>query len=110
MNWHASKGAAQSADAAGVTGTVAIQDVGGKTAPDLNCWPSPTTGILNVAFEADGPVDYRIIGADGSLAVQGQWPGQVGQAQQTVGHLASGTYILQVVSGTAIATRRFVVD
>jgi 5-hydroxyisourate hydrolase-like protein (transthyretin family) len=68
-------------------------------------YPNPVKTLLNVVVPADViEVTYKLIDADGKIALKGAATNQSGTVQIPVTSVASGIYFLQVTTGNKVQT------
>ena len=70
-------------------------------------WPSPVREVLNIATPATSAIELRIMGSDGRLVRTQRIVGG-GTVQLSVGDLADGTYIMDLLSEGKRWRQRFV--
>jgi len=77
----------------------------------VNAFPNPTTGDLNIQFQMERGIGYRVILLDGMGRVVNEWfTGEQVSLQVDISDVAPGLYFIQVTNGTDQEVIRIVKD
>jgi photosystem II stability/assembly factor-like uncharacterized protein len=89
-----------------VADSVASVDGRPSSSEGVRTWPDPASSMLSFSYPSDGLVALRVLDASGRTVMNLQ---EVTTRSLDCSQLASGAYLLEIRSGSAIDRKRFVV-
>lgn len=75
--------------------TVHGTGIGTATAGAFSMYPNPTTGIVNLIYAGNGPLQVNLYDATGNRVIDTTHRAEEGQFTMDASHLANGMYIVQ---------------
>ncbi len=71
-----------------------LNEIAGGKAPQIRCYPNPTTGMITIEGLPDNPVDIRLLDVNGRLIQQ--WKDKSKDVELNISNVAPGNYFIQI--------------